>query len=91
MEQVNPNNASARARYLEENPDVKNFPMDPWVHWNGWGINEERKWPVPTDDPPAEQKEKYLEDNPDVKNFPMDAWKHWTEWGSNEGRQWPNK
>lgn len=87
------NAPSSRKRYLEENPDVKAFPMDPWAHWKSWGSNEGRPWPPCTEEEKHmnndSSRQKYLDDNIDVKAFPMDPWDHWVGWGSNEGRSWP--
>jgi hypothetical protein len=35
----------ARKKYLEQNPDVAAARMDAWVHYNGYGRSEGRKWP----------------------------------------------
>ena len=35
----------ARKKYLVQNPDVAAARMDAWVHYNGYGRSEGRKWP----------------------------------------------
>jgi hypothetical protein len=35
---------SARLKYLQDNPDVKNAGMDPWFHYRTFGQKEGRKW-----------------------------------------------
>jgi hypothetical protein len=81
---------SARQKYLEANPDVKNAGVNPWEHYINNGKNEGRKWY-----PCIEQirdcesaRQKYLEANPDVKNAGVNPWEHYINNGKNEGRKW---
>ena len=93
---------SARQKYLEANPDVKNAGVDPWNHYLGAGKFEGRKWypclePISfTIDRLIEDlaqdceiaRQKYLEANPDVKNAGVDPWNHYLGAGKFEGRKW---
>jgi uncharacterized protein (TIGR02145 family) len=86
---------SARLKYLQDNPDVKNAKMDPWVHYTTFGQKEGRKWSECSinQNQKIENCEssrlKYLQENPDVKNAKMDPWVHYTIHGQKEGRKWP--
>jgi uncharacterized protein (TIGR02145 family) len=85
---------TARIKYLQDNPDVKNARMDPWVHYKTFGQKEGRKWAectsqVLTKENCETARVKYLQDNPDVKNARMDPWIHFTTYGQKEGRNWP--
>lgn len=59
---------SARKDYLNKNPDVAKAGMDPWDHYNRFGINEGRKWPkCKTDNPTSAIEENNNTDVSEIK------------------------
>lgn len=70
--------ASAKSKYLADNPDVKNAGVDAWAHFQSSGQKEGRKWAgASCTSVCTNAKTKYLADNPDVKNAGVDAWQHY--------------
>ena len=73
--------------YLDANPDVAASGMDPWSHYQTFGINENRALSAPAPNPTQFNAQAYLAANPDVAASGMDPLYHYTMYGQNEGRQ----
>lgn len=82
------------AAYLAANPDVAAAGIDPWYHYQTYGINEGRQ--ASFDYVPQNEStfnaQAYLAANPDVaaaigQPNVGSAWEHYQNYGKNEGRQ----
>jgi hypothetical protein len=73
--------------YLDANPDVAASGLDPWMHYQSFGINEGRALSAPVANPTQFNAQAYLAANPDVAAAGMDPLQHYTMYGQNEGRQ----
>jgi hypothetical protein len=87
------NNRESGILYLSINQDVANANMDAWEHYQSYGKNEGRIWPILTkSNTPLNNdlnSNVYLIINPDVAAAGMNAWSHYQSYGKNEGRIWP--
>ena len=73
--------------YLDANPDVAASGIDPWSHYQAFGINENRALSAPASNPTQFNAQAYLAANPDVAASGIDPLYHYTMYGQNEGRQ----
>ena len=86
-QQLTQGNFDAQA-YLAQNPDVAKSGMDPWQHYQQYGLNEGRAAQT-LDDRNNFDAKAYLKNNPDVAAAGVEPYQHYLQYGKKEGRAAP--